>query len=91
MLVEYRDDPSIKHIFNKAPYITQHMSAKDRNEYTQFKKGKNDFKPPQAPTMPSPAGFGMYGPIPQNYNYMPPMGRQPQPMGGFGLPYSSMP
>ena len=60
------------------------MSAKDRNEYTQFKRGKVEKK--SSPIIP-PMGMPMYAPFPPQY--MPPMGRQP--MGGYGMPYQPMP
>jgi len=64
------------------PYVTQHMSAKDRNEYNQFVKGKNERpqNPHQQLLIPPPpfinfGGNPQYG-IPQP---MPPYLMMPGP------------
>jgi hypothetical protein len=64
-------------IFANAPYITVHMSAKDRSEYNSFKKGKNDIPPKKIINMPLPMGIqmgGMYPPNPIAFGMM--MGNQ---------------
>lgn len=63
--------------------MTQHMNAKDRNEYNSFIKGKGPAnKVEKKPLVPSPLGFPLYG-------NMPPMSflqqnRPPLPMGQMG-------
>lgn len=84
-MVEYKDDALIKKVFATAPYITQHMSIKDRNEYNSFKKGK-DNKKPIIPPM-GPIGYPLY-PVPQQISFNPQM--RP-PMGNFGGFYQPMP
>lgn len=69
------------------PYITQHMSAKDRNEYSQFVKGKSDRPnhPPhqQPPMIPPP----MMGGMPMYMNMNMAMG----PYGGINIPQQPYP
>ena len=85
-MVDYKDDPVIRELFAGAIYITQHMSAKDRNEYSQFRKTKYDKKGVQGPIVPPPPvpamnyqmGYGMQQPPPP---FMAPMGRQPNNYG----------
>ena len=77
LLVEYKDDPLITKVFMGFPYITQHMNAKDRNDYNSFRKGKDK----KVIIPPPPMGFSVFPPPPamQQINFMP--GRPP--MGGF--------
>lgn len=79
-MVEYKEDPIIKDLFmNEKPYVTQHMSAKDRNEYQQFRKGKAEKKPGQTgPMIPPP---------PMGFQIMPPQGQQVPP---FMMPPMNM-
>jgi len=80
-MVSYKDNEGIKSLFNgDEPYITQHMSAKDRNDYNQFRKGKNEKKALQGPPPPQVlGGYGMGFGQQQHNPYMPqmPMARQP--------------
>jgi len=92
LLVEYKEDPLIKDIFVTAPYVTQHMNAKDRNDYNSFKRGKAEpKKTTQGPMIPppmAPMGFNFYPQMQQmqQISFMP-SGRLP--MGNFG--FSSQP
>lgn len=67
-----------------APYVTQHMSSKDRNEYNSFRKGKDNIN--KKPIIPP--GYPIYAPIPQQINFTPQI--RP-PMGNFGGFYQPMP
>ncbi len=76
LLVEYKDDPLITKVFMGFPYITQHMNAKDRNDYNSFRKGKDK----KVIIPPPPMGFPVFPPPGmQQINFIP--GRAP--MGGF--------
>ncbi len=89
-MIEYKEDKNLIPLFVGQPYVTVHMSAKERNEYQMFKSGRKDLKkgqmmqqpllpPPMAP-MP-PMGY------PMMYPNQPPM--QFRPPVNYGLP--SMP
>lgn len=94
-MVEYKDDPAIKWVFANDPYVTQHMSAKDRNEYNQFKKGKTD-KRQNGPIIP-PTHFPMFPmqqqpqqPQQQYQQTRPFAYNGPKPISNFGLPNHNM-
>ena len=78
-MVEYKDHPAIKDLFVMNPYITQHMSAKDRNDYHQFRKGKVEKKQGQlGPMIPPPPSmnFPIMGPPPSQQPSFMMMNRQ---------------
>jgi hypothetical protein len=97
-MVGYKEDPRILEIFETGkPYITQHMNAKERNEYVQFRKGKFDNRkqgpPNQIPQGPMSQHMGLMGPmgmIPPPFGQIPPPHQmnygQPPPMGLGGRP-----
>jgi hypothetical protein len=62
--VDYSTDSKVLQLFAEKPYLTVHMNAKERNEYLNFKKGKdytNSYpkKPviPVVPVMTNPVNF----------------------------------
>lgn len=85
MLVEYKEDDSIRHVFVGNPFITQHMNAKDRHEYQSFRKGKMEPKKVGPMIPPPPIGFQMYPPM-QQVSFVPQMSRPPMmgPMPSLG-------
>lgn len=83
LFVEYKEDPEVRNLFAGNPYITQHMNAKDRNEYNSYKKGKTD-KIEKKPMVPPQMGYNMHQMLPMNYN-MPP-GRYPMNGPGYYQP-----
>lgn len=92
-MVDYKEDAGIKGLFIGLPYITQHMSAKDRNEYKSFQKNKHESKKPATgPMIPPPAmNFPMFPPggmQQQQPPFMAPINRQPN---NFGPPHQFYP
>ena len=77
-MVDYKEDDHIKSLFENKPYITQHMSAKDRNEYKQFKNSRGEKK--SAPMVP-PINYSMMNPMQQFSAFTVPMNHQMNPMG----------
>ena len=86
-MVDYKDDENIKSLFENKPYITQHMSAKDRNEYKQFKNSRGEKK--NAPMVP-PINYGMMNPMQQYSPFTVPMNHQMNPMGHQMNPMGQM-
>ena len=71
LLVDYKDDMRLQGIFAGKPYITQHMTAKDRNEYNQFKKANKDKKMVlQQPGPFIPQSMNNFGQMSQPINYV---------------------
>ena len=98
--MEYRANERVKAVFVGQPYVTIHMSAKDRNEYKSFRKGGHDVKKPLNHPRPmgfQPQGFGMgMGMVPFGMN-QPPMpmpgleNKMGQPMQPMGMPLNTEP
>lgn len=87
LLVEYYEDPLLKDVYGEKPHATQHMSAKDRNDYNQFRKGKADKKPMQGPMLTNPVNLNAFGTGPMQGPFVaPPMNQMGQmgPMGQMG-------
>jgi hypothetical protein len=83
-LAEYKTNEKLKAVFRGSPYVTLHMSAKERNEYNNFRRGNDRLKGANIPPKEfRPMGFnnpmeqplGMFGGQSQfGYGFGPQMG-----------------
>ena len=79
-MADYQYDKTLAELFVGKPSIDIHMSARERNEYKDFKK--RDKKPTDIPmTMGGGIGMGFGGMPRGNFNMNAQMGMNPQMMG----------